>query len=417
MGDPSGQRAGAGATLLPALLLAALAAPAGAQAPPPNDNFADRTAISGPSVVTGLNWYATDEPDEPCVVRTDTCPPGVAAWDVWGSIWWRYTPAQNQTVTLDMDAPPGGFAPGMTVHTGAAPADLVPVAHNMQDGYWRPTLSFAAQAGVEYQIQVYSQRADRHADVPAAEGDPANVRLRLTAGQATTTTLAGSPAGFSDRDLIMLATVRASGGVPGGEVSLRHDRAEIARGTLRADGTAVLRGRPDEESWINLRAVYLGAPGFAGSASAVMQVLISGPAEEFVGGGTVFNLTDACAANGWANGPHPVRLRHSAAGDTPGETSQLAILWPSGSQHLQVWASFAPSTANYAALGRRMWSFFVLQPVNPRVAPVQRALMRPEGAGGASEAEEMMLRLRVVNFDGITGCSATVAGVLHRIGG
>lgn len=136
---------------------------------------------------------------------------------------------------------------------------------------------------------------------------------------------------------------------------------------------------------------------------------------EFIGGGVVFNLSAACTPAGWGAGPHPVRLRYGP-GEVNGMPSQVAILWPSGSEHLQVWQPLGPTTANFEGLGRQMWSFFVLQSNRPRVTPVQRVLLRPSGVTDAANATEVMMRLRVANFGGVTGCGATVAGVLRRPG-
>jgi hypothetical protein len=80
-----------------------------------------------------------------------------------------------------------------------------------------------------------------------------------------------------------------------------------------------------------------------------------------------------------------------------------------------VWEPFAATTSVFNGLGRVMSTFFVLSPERPRVRPVQRRITLPEGATDITAAQEVMMRLRVENWGGVAGCSATVAGTLRRM--
>ena len=190
-------------------------------------------------------------------------------------------------------------------------------------------------------------------------------------------------------------------GVMFADVSLLDGRASAATSTL-PPGRHVIT------------AVFQGATRYNPSTSNTRIVIVDAPGPlEFLGGGTVFDFTAACAAGGWPNTPQPARLRYGP-GEVNGMPSQVGILFPSGAEHLQTWQPLAQSTLNYDALGRQMWTLFVLQQPFPRMTPVQRRITVPEGAMAITDAVEVMMRLRVSGFGGIPGCGATVAGVLRR---
>jgi hypothetical protein len=210
--------------------------------------------------------------------------------------------------------------------------------------------------------------------------------------------------------------VTAAQGTPTGTVSFRRNGVEFATGTLNNAGQATGAGSFPEGTH-TITAHYLGATGYAASASAGLTVTVTSPTVdrvEFAGGGSVFAFTDACAAAGWPAQAQAVQLRYGP-GEVNGMPTQTAILWPTGAEHIQVWEPFAPTTQVFGGLGRQMWTFFVVPPDRPRVRPVQRRILRPAGETNIARADEIMLRLRVENWSGVRGCSATVAGVLRRI--
>lgn len=239
-------------------------------------------------------------------------------------------------------------------------------------------------------------------------------QVRFVSTPVATATAVSVPAeGRVGQPVALAAIVTAQGAVPVGRVSFRRGGVEVATAPLnamgRAGAEAILPLGPQQ-----ITAHYLGAAGFAPSASAAQRVaILPERLTQFRGGGAVFALTNACLQAGWGAGPHPIRLQYGP-GEANGMPSQVAFLWPDGSEHLQVWQPLAQSEASFDTLGRQIWSFFVLHGLNPRVTPVQRRITRPLGATDITRAAEVMLRLRVANFAGIPGCGATVAGVLAR---
>lgn len=230
---------------------------------------------------------------------------------------------------------------------------------------------------------------------------------------ATATTVSGPAEGRVGQPVALAATVTAQGAVPAGRVSFRRGGVEFATAALNASGragvSATLPLGPQQ-----ITAHYLGAAGFAPSASAAQRVaILPERLTEFRGGGAVFALTGACLHAGWGAGPHPIRLQYGP-GEANGMPSQVALLWPDGSEHFQVWQPLTQTEASFDTLGRQIWSLFVLHGLNPRVTPMQRRITRPDGVNDITRAAEVMLRLRIANFAGIPGCGATVAGVLTR---
>jgi hypothetical protein len=105
---------------------------------PPNDNFTNRTVISGTSIhVTGNTSGATKEPGEP----------DHGGYAGGHSIWWSWTAPADGQVTLD------AFGSAVTtiaaVYTGSTVSDLTSVTNG--DATYAP-LVFACNAGVTYQI-------------------------------------------------------------------------------------------------------------------------------------------------------------------------------------------------------------------------------------------------------------------------
>ncbi len=86
----------------------------------PNDNFANRTVITGfPAMVLGTNIGATSEPNEP--THGDGAAPTA-------SVWWTWTATAPGTVVLDTFG--SDFDTTLAVYTGSTPSGLTRVAEN-----------------------------------------------------------------------------------------------------------------------------------------------------------------------------------------------------------------------------------------------------------------------------------------------
>ena len=113
-----------------------------------NDNFADRTSLSGTSVTaTGSNVGATKEAGEPN-----------HAGNVGGkSVWWTWTAPSSGTVTIDTLG--SSFDTLLAVYTGTSVSALTAVAGGSNDdspagGTITSKVTFAVTAGTTYQIAV-----------------------------------------------------------------------------------------------------------------------------------------------------------------------------------------------------------------------------------------------------------------------
>lgn len=145
-----------------------LAFPARAQgliagtAGPPNDAFASAVGLSGASVNTsGSNLNATLEFLEP---------PHNGRNAHGSSVWWRWTAPASGPVVVDTVG--SAVDTLLAVYTGAALAELVPVAanNNIATGTSTSRVAFAAQAGVTYRIAVAA---------PSVAGSTGNLQLNL----------------------------------------------------------------------------------------------------------------------------------------------------------------------------------------------------------------------------------------------
>ncbi len=114
---------------------------------PANDNFTNRIALTGQTVVTnGANVLATREPGEPLHVGKlgDT------------SVWWRWTAPSSTNVTVSTFG--SNFDSLLAVYTGSSVTNLTLVKNSDDidpaDGVLTSTLSFDTAAGQTYQIAV-----------------------------------------------------------------------------------------------------------------------------------------------------------------------------------------------------------------------------------------------------------------------
>jgi hypothetical protein len=140
-----------------ALFAYLLAAPAAAQAPPANDNFASAAILSGTeATAVGTNVDATEEPGEPN-----------HAGDAGGfSVWWRWTAPATGAVTIDTCD--SDFDTVLAVYTGAAVNALTPVRSSDDACDIASSVTFVAT-----EAQVYSIAVD------GLDEETGEIRLRL----------------------------------------------------------------------------------------------------------------------------------------------------------------------------------------------------------------------------------------------
>jgi subtilisin family serine protease len=123
--------------------------------PPPNDNFADRIAIAGPSTVTGTNKLATSEPSEPAHDRIS---------GTRDSVWWRFTP--TATGPIEINTFGSNFDTVLAVYTGNTVSNLTSVASNNDSSGGRQSkVTFEGTAGTAYAIAVASRFAGEGGDI------------------------------------------------------------------------------------------------------------------------------------------------------------------------------------------------------------------------------------------------------------
>lgn len=116
-----------------------VAAPAAHAAPPPNDNFADATAVQLPSKTPGTTVDATKEADEPAHLS------GTKA------VWFTFTPAEDGAVQLDACTTEADTT--MTVYTGT---ELKALRREASDddtcGGVGPRVTLQVKANTKYSI-------------------------------------------------------------------------------------------------------------------------------------------------------------------------------------------------------------------------------------------------------------------------
>lgn len=111
---------------------------------PANDNFVDAAVLEGSSgAIVVDNTLATREAGEPDHAGAF----GMA------SLWWRWTPSENQNVSFDSMG--SDFETVQAIYTGNTLTDLTPIAGGYVNGTFSDgRVSFAAQAGTTYFIAV-----------------------------------------------------------------------------------------------------------------------------------------------------------------------------------------------------------------------------------------------------------------------
>jgi len=110
---------------------------------PANDDFADRITVSpGLTMMTGVNHTSTLESGEPRYTS------GAGSQ----TVWWRWTAPETVAVTLSTLG--SDFDTILAIYTGSTLGSLTLVSGNDDSGGLQSSVSFTAQAGVTYAIQV-----------------------------------------------------------------------------------------------------------------------------------------------------------------------------------------------------------------------------------------------------------------------
>jgi hypothetical protein len=159
----------------------------------------------------------------------------------------------------------------------------------------------------------------------------------------------------------------------------------------------------------------------AGTFVTVLLLSVGQAKADFRGGGALFGFTEACTQHGWrVAGTYSIRVRHAASEDNAGGAppSQVTLAFPAGTEHFSVWGPLTPSTVFNGAAGRQTWTFFTFYNNRPLIRTVSRIVterVNPAGPATVHNARELLLRLRVQNFNNLAGCSATVVATLRRV--
>ena len=161
-----------------------------------NDNFANRTTITGSDVtVTGDNRNATAESGEPS-------PAGTSGGK---SVWWTWTAPATGTVTISTAG--SGFDTTLGVYIGDSPTTLQLVADNDDENYnsglYTSRVTFTATAGTKYQILV-----------DGYSGDSGDIQLRVTQATVFSVPSNHSKSTVSQSNVVTTSTPVHNFGVP-----------------------------------------------------------------------------------------------------------------------------------------------------------------------------------------------------------
>lgn len=367
---------------------------------PPNNLFSNRITISGPGRVTGSNVNATREDGQPTIATSNST----------NAVWWRYTAPADGTLTIDTFG--SNYDTTLAVFTGSQVNNLTLVqANDDAGGGLQSRVQFQARSGVQYQIAVAGW-SNRSGSITL------NLAFSPTSGNMiTTSSLSGPSVGSEGQELTFTATVRSTGGTPGGTVSFRRSGNQFATATLNSEGVARVTTRNLPVGNHQITARYQGNNSYRASTSSVLQVRINPDgtgARPLIGGGTIFGQTSQCQ-NAYGSVPLAVTVAYTPS-ELFGLPSGLTLAWPAGSEHLSLWGAMTPSGDFLGAAGRQTWSRFVFYPNRPRMRVVLRQITLPSGTSNIADAREVVLRLRVQNFGSIPNCAVTISATLRRDG-
>jgi hypothetical protein len=177
------------------VLLLVGVAPVFAQTPPPNDNFSNRIVLSGTSLTfSGTLAGATLESNEP-LGGTLT---NIAAENPTQSVWWTWTAPQSSLVILEMTGASfdtvgsgGGSLAGCAIYdTTNIFAGAEPITNMTLDlSRLCPTLTFEAEQGSNYQIQMIGNNSTAYQMFMVATNPPVILQqprnLTISAGEST----------------------------------------------------------------------------------------------------------------------------------------------------------------------------------------------------------------------------------------
>jgi hypothetical protein len=230
-----------------------------------NNNFANRTVLSGTSVTTtGSNSGASKETGEP----------NHGGNSGGKSVWWTWTAPSSGSVTIDTAG--SNFDTLLSVYTGSAVSSLTTVASNDDDwaaGLTTSKVSFNAVAGTTYQIAV-----DGYGGMAGNIALHVNLATGTPAAPAAPTNVAASDGTFSDK---VQVTWTASAGA---------SAYEVWRGTTNssASATKISAGDVSGATFDDTTAVagttyyYFvkaknagGTSGFSGSNSGYRAVAVN----------------------------------------------------------------------------------------------------------------------------------------------
>lgn len=158
----------------------------------------------------------------------------------------------------------------------------------------------------------------------------------------------------------------------------------------------------------------------AAGGAALMVLTTLGPAmADFRGGGVLFNFTEACRQHGWPVGSVTQGVIRYAPAELRGNPSQVSVILNSSAEHIAVWQNFVAGPNVYASLGRHMGTIFFLTspPDSPRVQIISRRIterINPLMPETIQNAREVTLRLRIANWNGLSGCGATLVATLMQ---
>jgi hypothetical protein len=294
----------------------AVGVPANA-APPPNDNFADATEMTGlPAEATGSNVDATREPDEPVAGS--------------GSIWFKWTAPTDRGVTVVL----GGCAPPFQ-DTVLATLSIAVFVRSPVFGLVPLQPTFHAETGRVYMIAISSYFAGPPGPVP----DP-DICVRLLPGPqndefANATPLSGFPVGAKYESSSELGASTTEPGEPdhaGNQTNLGSvwyswtapvDRRVVLRVCGGFAAVAVYNGdRMDTLRWVLTRRSRNRSCAGRGGASASFNATAGEPYRIAVAGPGTFEVligTQLAVLTGRA----PAVLYTAFPGQTDNLTLQL----------------------------------------------------------------------------------------------
>jgi hypothetical protein len=158
-------------------------------------------------------------------------------------------------------------------------------------------------------------------------------------------------------------------------------------------------------------------------ASAVLSLSAGIAMADFRGGATVFDPTSECG--GWPPARGDIFIARYQSSEVQGYLpSSLTLSGPGGAINIGLWGAMVPSQGFTPVQMRWMFTGFFIHmgnlntnPPGPRVRVVSRRIterLNPSGPETVENAREVVLRLRVQNFDFKAGCAVTVAATMRR---